>query len=491
MGSDTALACPGATLQAMALRKMSTKHSRTIRAGADDGAHAAWKARLARAQAEEWRRAIAESRLHAEPRDQSITMMQWLERAIGGAFRRSLRLVAPCRWERARARRMLDAGMASRPFRPDSRALWVDVTALASHDHGGGIQHVVRGVLSELLFEAPDGFQVIPVRLSSDGTYYRAARFEARFTGRCDEVAIDAPIDVRAGDVFLGLDLIRDFAALAEGALRAMRRLGARMHFVVYDLLPAEHPEWFPAGVPESFSRWLDLLIELADAVHGISNGVAERFARMARQHGRVPAVNRFPMGYDILDSMPPTAHGNDVPQGVRLLMVGTLEPRKRYDQALDAFDRLLAQGENVRLCIVGRLGWHCDELARRIQQHPRFGEALHWIDAASDLDLQQYYRDADALLMCSEAEGFGLPIIEAAAFGKPLILRDIAEFREVAGAGAWYFAAGSADELTQSLRRWLQAYRSGAHPASEGVASPTWRESARSLSRSILAAAA
>src|SRR5690606_5090572 len=121
-------------------------------------------------------------------------------------------------------------------------------------------------------------------------------------------------------------------------------------------------------------------------------------------------------------------------------LMVGTIESRKGYDQVLDAFDQLWGEGSVERLVIVGRQGWLVDDLVQRILQHPENGHRLFWLSDVSDEALVKLYERTDALIMASEAEGFGLPLIEAAKHGIPLIARDLPVFREVAGEGALYF---------------------------------------------------
>lgn len=113
--------------------------------------------------------------------------------------------------------------------------------------------------------------------------------------------------------------------------------------------------------------------------------------------------------------------------------MVGTIEPRKGHRVALDALDLLWQRGIDVRLTIVGKLGWNARKFVERLQVHPEWNVRLFWDSQATDDQLQGYYADADCLIASSFAEGFGLPIVEAGHFGKPVIASDIPVFREVA----------------------------------------------------------
>jgi glycosyltransferase involved in cell wall biosynthesis len=95
-------------------------------------------------------------------------------------------------------------------------------------------------------------------------------------------------------------------------------------------------------------------------------------------------------------------------------------------------------------------------------------------------LRIGQVYRAASALLAASEGEGFGLPLIEAAQYGLPIIARDIAIFREVAGEHAYYFRAKDAQGLADALRTWM--HLGDALPPSAGIPRLTWRQSSRQL---------
>ena len=99
--------------------------------------------------------------------------------------------------------------------------------------------------------------------------------------------------------------------------------------------------------------------------------------------------------------------------------------------------------------------------------------EVLGIAKGASDADIEFAYRNAHFLLQASEVEGFGLPIIEAAANGLPLLITDIAVFREIAGDHARYFEAGDVDSLHRRLME------PGPFERSDPAIGVSWRESA------------
>ena len=81
-----------------------------------------------------------------------------------------------------------------------------------------------------------------------------------------------------------------------------------------------------------------------------------------------------------------------------------------------------------------------------------------------------------------SLAEGFGLPIIEAARHGLPIIARDLPVFREVAGDHADYFNGLDPEPLAIAIRDWIARKERGETRSSAGIACLTWKESARML---------
>jgi len=371
---------------------------------------------------------------------------------------------------------------------PNRRQLLVDVTELARENLGAGVQRVVYRIFAEFLIEPPHGFRVEPVRLSDDGHYVYARGFLAHTLGLPPTGAgADVPVHFEAGDQFLGLDLIRDRVDLARPLLLAMRAKGVGISFVVFDLLPLQHPEWFPPGVAGRFEEWLRLVRDCGDRAFCISDVVREDLRSLIERTGvgETLALASFPLGADLDGWLPPAAGMPALEAGgARLLMVGTLEHRKGHAQALDAFELLWARGERCELAIVGRIGWLVPGLVDRICGHPELGKRLHWIDGGDDATLLAAYRGSTGLLAPSWGEGFGLPLVEAAAQGLPILARDLPVFRGVAGEGADYFLGASGEELASAIQDWLQRWREGRLADSQAVIQRSWRDSADALKR-------
>ncbi len=372
------------------------------------------------------------------------------------------------------------------PASQRTQQLLVDVTELARENLGAGVQRVVQRILVELLLDPPLGFRIEPVRISDGGNYVHARGFLAQLIGVAREaVGADTPVSVRHGDQFLGLDLIRDRAEVARDALLAMKADGASIAFVVFDVLPLQRPEWFPEGMGARFRQWLRLVAECGDSALCISESVCSdlRAVLATESPASQISVASFPLGADLDAWLPPAAGlPGPAPGTARFLMVGTVEMRKGHEQVLDAFELLWKSGEDCELLIAGSPGWLVSRLIDRLRDHPEAGKRLHWMQGGGDASLLAAYRDSSVLLAASLGEGFGLPLVEAAANGLPILARDIPVFREVAGRGADFFRGESGAELAAAIQDWLQRWRAGNIADPLEVSLSSWRESAGAL---------
>lgn len=132
----------------------------------------------------------------------------------------------------------------------------------------------------------------------------------------------------------------------------------------------------------------------------------------------------------------------------VALLYVGRLEQEKRVDLAVRTLARARNAGHDAGLTIVGdgRESKNARALARSLGVE-QFVEFVGRRD-----DIGPYLSQADAVLVPSVYEGYGLVIVEALAAGIPVIATDVGVARE---AGA---IVSSPDEFTQTLIRWIQS---------------------------------
>lgn len=114
----------------------------------------------------------------------------------------------------------------------------------------------------------------------------------------------------------------------------------------------------------------------------------------------------------------------------LRIVALGTVEPRKNYAAAAAIVDALAARGHpGVRLDIIGREGWGNE--TERLRAHPRV-RLRGFLSAA---EAKSAIEAADLYLCTSHDEGLGLPLIEVQFAGLQVVGPDAPVFREVLGA--------------------------------------------------------
>lgn len=374
------------------------------------------------------------------------------------------------------------------------RQLLVDVSAMVQSDLKTGIQRVVRSILLALIADPPQGYRIEPVFSHGGNRSYQYARqWALGMIGETGLALEDAPVDLRPGDIFFGLDLFTNGTSQNEELLQTMRARGVHIYFCVFDLLPMLRPDVFPFGTEQYFGDFLRTVHKVSDGVVCISRAVADELAgwiaREKLERAAPLQLGWFHLGADIDASAPSSGLPPDagkifaaLRERPSFLMVGTVEPRKGHKQALAAFELLWERGVDANLVIVGKQGWMMEQLAAHMKDHPEKGKRLFWLAGVSDEMLLKLYAGSSCLLAPSEGEGFGLPLIEAAQHDIPILARELPVFREVAGEHAFYFKGLEPGDLAAAVEAWLALHREGKTPQSTGLPWLTWDQSARQV---------
>jgi glycosyltransferase involved in cell wall biosynthesis len=135
----------------------------------------------------------------------------------------------------------------------------------------------------------------------------------------------------------------------------------------------------------------------------------------------RPRVANHFGLDASARSAMPLT------PSPLKLVSLGTIEPRKNYKAAVAILDAVRARFDGAaELHIIGRAGWGNE--AEAVARHP--GVVVHGYLPPEDV--KRVLEAADVYLCTSHDEGLGLPLLEAQFAGLPVVAPDKPVFREV-----------------------------------------------------------
>lgn len=222
-----------------------------------------------------------------------------------------------------------------------------------------------------------------------------------------------------------------------EHALR-----GGHLVQMIYDLIPLYAPQLVTSGLNRDFDAWLSRITnyskdflciseftrsDLLRYLGGKADSVQAKVVRLAHEmHGfERDSKTEIPEG-----------HATDAAQSPYVLCVGTIEVRKNGAALLDAWaalhDRL---GDRLpRLVFAGRMGWLIDAFQARLATNPALARLVRLVESPSDEELAYLYQNCLFTAYPSLYEGWGLPVGEAAWFGKYCISSNTSSLPEVCG---------------------------------------------------------
>jgi glycosyltransferase involved in cell wall biosynthesis len=136
-------------------------------------------------------------------------------------------------------------------------------------------------------------------------------------------------------------------------------------------------------------------------------------------------------------------------PRGVEILHVGSTIPRKRIDLLLRAFAGVRSTFDTIRLVHVGGA---FTPAQRALAARLRIDGAIVELPFLERPLLAALYRRAAVLVLPSDREGFGLPLVEAMACGTPVVASALPALRETGGIAAMYCPPGDVERWVETL---------------------------------------
>ena len=262
------------------------------------------------------------------------------------------------------------------------------------------------------------------------------------------------------GDSFVVLGspwIHRDYVRTVRWA-RDERRMWFAL--LVYDLVPVRRPEWCDRGIINAFADWYRSVLPLADQIFTISRATADDVVAWAGELGMVlhNPVRPVPMGTGLHH-----VHGPDAADishlpapGSYVLFVSTVEARKNHALLFRVWRRLLAELPHAQvpvLVFAGRVGWLVADLMQQLDNADWLDGKVRLVRDPTDAELVALYQGCRFTVFPSLFEGWGLPVSESLALGRPCIASNRTSLPEAGGELARYFDPENLDEAFQVIR--------------------------------------
>ncbi len=336
-------------------------------------------------------------------------------------------------------------------------SFYIDLSEFLTNPIRTGIQRIAGEMCSYL----PRG-SAVPVRLDSDhyvalppalidaiGKYFKSSgEIEIAEIRRLGGIENGRPIQISQHDTVLVPEVFDNpyrvdfFRKMSEAELQ-------RCRFIIYDLLPLTHPEYF---VPEGLLpiwRYYRILRSAFDC------GFISEYTRDAYYHRLKRTEPRngvvLPLGCDALG---PRIDRPSLNRPLTFSVLGTIEPRKNHALILEAFEPLLRQTQGLNLWFIGKMGWVDPEFAQKIHALTSDkNSGFRFFSASGDGAIRSYIEQSRATIYVSVAEGYGLPPVESLWLGTPVIASNmIPSLTRLGSAGIHYVDPLNADNLRRAV---------------------------------------
>ncbi len=234
----------------------------------------------------------------------------------------------------------------------------------------------------------------------------------------------------------------------------------------IHDLIFFENPDRHQMAKVLYFKSQIKLALKRADRIIVGTDYIKEKVIEMFNP---TTAIEVVPYGVD-LDQF--RHDSNKEAEDLKLiselnlespflLYVGTIEPRKKVDDLIKAYnilvDRHLIDSE-VKLVLAGKFGWKCESVKELLERNKEKDKIIH-LGYVDQTYIGPLFRRALAVIYPSESEGFGLPVLEAMAARTPVITTRNSVMQSFAKDAVSYFTAGDIDELSTRILEVADSY--------------------------------
>ena len=235
----------------------------------------------------------------------------------------------------------------------------------------------------------------------------------------------------------------------------------ARSSVSLHDISYEAHPEWFDSKSQLALRKVSKYSARFADLIFTISN-----FSKNEIMKHYGVADGKIKVTYlacdDALKKEENASKSDEVLgkykiSGKYILYIGTIFTRRHIPDLVRAFARVSREFDDYQLVVIGKNHTHplvdVDGLMGDVNKKLGRSAILH-VDSVKEEELNSLYGGCEFVVYLSDYEGFGLPVVEAQKFDKPVITTRGSSLVEAGGNSVEYVKHNTENEIYDSIKK-------------------------------------
>ncbi|MFQ3549578.1 MAG: glycosyltransferase family 1 protein [Armatimonadota bacterium] len=309
-----------------------------------------------------------------------------------------------------------------------------------------GIGSYIRGLSTALLETQPD-INIVPIfgcLPSSKNEWYpkseQIKKHPTLFPRRIYNYLINKgmPLEISTGPI----DLVHFPNFISYKTSKA------KIIVTFHDLAFLEMPHLYPEYALKHYNTLIDNTLQIADFI--ITNSISTTNSILNFYKWDKTKIMHTYLGGGELNTNKSVSISHLVDEYPYILSIGTHVPRKDYKTLLKAFAKISLSPE-LRLAIVGNTTEFSKELYQLAEKLNIYDRVI-WLGYVCNEEKTTLIKNALCYVHTSLHEGFGIPIVEAMSFSKPIVVSNGGACPEIAGDCAIICKAGDADDFAKGI---------------------------------------
>lgn len=220
----------------------------------------------------------------------------------------------------------------------------------------------------------------------------------------------------------------------------------------IHDLGFIYYPEFLDKKNLSRIKRDINYSIERSDVIVTVSNSVKnEIIENLKINEDKIKVVyNGITVEEDYLDQSYIQQKWNVI--GDYLLYIGNIEPRKNLSRLIRAYDYLKKNNNiSMKLIIAGQAMWNSKEVFREVEELNLKNDIV-FTGYVNELEKNTLYKYCKIFVFPSLYEGFGIPVVDALKFNKPVVCSDIPVFKEITNNSAYFIEPVDIKDIAEKM---------------------------------------